>query len=270
MNYELVRRKNNDQHIVDLGDNIKIGGGHFQIIAGPCSVENEEQILKTSEFLSNLGIRILRGGAFKPRTSPYDFQGLGFKGLEIMRNAANHNNMKVVSEIMDPRDIEKAYEYIDIFQIGSRNMQNFSLLKEIGKLDKPILLKRGMTATVKEWLMAAEYIANEGNLDIILCERGIRTFENYTRNTLDLTVVPILRNLSFLPIIVDPSHGTGRRDLIIPMSRGAVAVKADGIMVEVHPNPDKALSDGFQSLDFKETEGMIREINIIKKCIDNL
>ncbi|EOD01292.1 3-deoxy-7-phosphoheptulonate synthase [Caldisalinibacter kiritimatiensis] len=268
MDIKKVGKINNSKKVIDIGDNIKIGGDNFVIIAGPCAVENEEQVNKTAEYLNKLGVKILRGGAFKPRTSPYSFQGLGFKGLKLLKNAAKSYNMKVISEIMDPRDIENAYEYVDIFQIGSRNMQNFSLLKEIGKVDKPVLLKRGMAATVEEWLMAAEYIALEGNENIILCERGIRTFENYTRNTLDLTAVPIIKDLSCLPIIVDPSHGTGRRNLVIPMSRAAVAVGADGLIIEVHPNPSEALSDGEQSLDFVEIKKLIHEINSIKTCIN--
>lgn len=269
MDFKLVGKKDKDK-IVKIENDFIIGGKDFQIIAGPCAVENEKQINSIAEFLSKLGVKFLRGGAFKPRTSPYTFQGLGFDGLKLMKNAADKNKMKVISEIMDPRDIDKAYDYIDVFQIGSRNMQNYSLLKEMGKLKKPVLLKRGMTATVKEWLNAAEYIALEGNEDIILCERGIRTYENYTRNTLDLTVIPIIKELSSLPVIVDPSHGTGRRDLVAPMSKAAVSVSADGIMIEVHPEPDKALSDGFQSLNFEETEKLIKEINIIKDCFDNV
>jgi 3-deoxy-7-phosphoheptulonate synthase len=268
MDIKLVGRKDNDNKYIDLGDNIVIGKNEFTIIAGPCAVENKEQIYKTAEYLNSLGIKILRGGAFKPRTSPYSFQGLGFEGLEILKEAADKYGMKVISEIMDPRDIEKADKYIDIYQVGSRNMQNYSLLRELGKINKPVLLKRGMTATVSEWLMAAEYVAIEGNDDIILCERGIRTFENYTRNTLDLTVVPIIKKLSKLPIIVDPSHGTGRRDLVIPMSRAAVAVGADGLIVEVHPNPKDALSDGEQSLNFDEMKKLIEETKKIKSCID--
>ena len=270
MEIELVSKKENNNKIINLGDNVKIGGDNFNIIAGPCAVENEKQIHDTAKYLSQLGIKILRGGAFKPRTSPYSFQGLGFDGLKLLREAADEYSMKVISEVLDPRDIERVGEYVDIFQVGSRNMQNYSLLKELGKVNKPIMLKRGMTATVKEWLLAAEYIAFEGNNDIILCERGIRTFENYTRNTLDLTAVPIIKKLSCLPIIVDPSHGTGMRDLILPMSKSAVAVGANGLMIEVHPNPNEALSDGEQSLNFEEMKILIQKINILKSCIDDL
>ena len=262
--------KNNSKNIIDLGDGIEIGNRNFTFIAGPCAVETETQIDESAAFLSNLGVKILRGGAFKPRTSPYSFQGLGFHGLELIKKAATKYGMKVVSEIMDPRDVMRAKDYVDIYQIGSRNMQNYSLLKEIGKTSKPVLLKRGMTSTVEEWLMAAEYIALEGNPNIILCERGIRTFENYTRNTLDLTVIPIIKSLTNLPIIVDPSHGTGRRDLVSPMTRASVAVGADGIMIEVHPNPQEALSDGFQSLSFEEMESLLKDIEKLKKFLSNL
>lgn len=270
MELKLVSREYKEDKVINLGDGVRIGGKYFSIIAGPCAVESKEQIDLTAKVLSDLGIKILRGGAFKPRTSPYSFQGLGFEGLKYLKEAADKYNMKVISEVMDPRDIDKAIRYIDILQIGSRNMQNYSLLREIGKTDKPVLLKRGMTATVKEWLMAAEYIALEGNDDIILCERGIRTFENYTRNTLDLTVVPIIKSLSNLPIIVDPSHGTGRRDLIIPMTRASVAVSAHGVIVETHPSPSEALSDGFQSLDFQDIKRLINEVKILKECTDKL
>jgi len=270
MELKLVGKEKEKNKVIDIGSGVTIGGEDFAIIAGPCAIENEEQIEKIAKLLNYLGIRILRGGAYKPRTSPYDFQGLGFYGLELMKKMADKYNLKVISEIMDPRDVEVAYNYIDIFQIGSRNMQNYSLLKEIGKTNKPVLLKRGMSATIEEWLMAAEYIALEGNENIILCERGIRTFENYTRNTLDLTAVPVIKGLSRLPIIVDPSHGTGRRELINPVTRAAVAVGANGIMVEIHPNPCEALSDGSQSLGFDEAEKLFKEIKIIKDCINKM
>ncbi len=268
MEYKLVSKNNKQSKIIDIGDGVKIGANQFLFIAGPCAVENRKQIEIIAKFLSDLGVKVLRGGAFKPRTSPYSFQGLGFDGLKYLREAGDKYHMKVISEIMDPRDVEKAYNFIDIYQIGSRNMQNYSLLKEIGKTDKPVLLKRGMTATVKEWLMAAEYIALEGNTNIILCERGIRTFENHTRNTLDLTVVPIIKSLSNLPIIVDPSHGTGKRNLVKQMSCAAVAALADGIMIEIHPTPEKALSDGFQSINFDETKKLFKEIQLLKDCLN--
>lgn len=207
---------------------------------------------------------MLRGGAFKPRTSPYSFQGLKEAGLEMLREASRKTNIPVVSEVMDPRDVETVYEYVDMFQIGSRNMQNFSLLMEVGKSNKPVMLKRGMAATIEDFIMAAEYIAAEGNDKIVLCERGIRTFENYTRNTLDLTAVPILKRLTKLPVIVDPSHGTGRSDLILPMSLAAMAAGADGIMVEVHPEPACALSDAEQSLNFEEFKNLAKKIEETK------
>ncbi|SDZ16741.1 3-deoxy-D-arabinoheptulosonate-7-phosphate synthase [Proteiniborus ethanoligenes] len=267
---EIFKIKNDERgkKIIDLGNGIKIGGDEFTVIAGPCSVESEEQIELTAQTLGSMDIRILRGGAFKPRTSPYAFQGLGLEGLKLLKKAGEKNNMKIVSEIMDPRDLEASYDFIDIFQIGSRNMQNFALLKEVGKFDKPVLLKRGMASTIKEWLMAAEYIASEGNDKIVLCERGIRTFEEYTRNTLDLSVVPIIKELSNLPIIIDPSHGTGRKELIKPVTRASVAIGADGVMIEVHPNPCEALSDGEQSLNFNEMKEILSNIKALRGCID--
>ncbi len=270
MKIDLVGKKDHKSKVINIGNDVKISSNSFSIIAGPCAIESIEQIEETAKFLSSLNVKLLRGGAFKPRTSPYSFQGLGFKGLQYIKNAADKYKMKVVSEVIDPRHIEKCDKYIDIFQIGSRNMQNYSLLKEIGRTQKPVLLKRGMTSTVKEWLMAAEYIAVEGNDNIILCERGIRTFENYTRNTLDLTVVPIIKNLSKLPIIIDPSHGTGRKDLVIPMSKAAVTIMSNGIIVEVHPNPEEALSDGFQSLNFNQFKNLVKQINALKKCMSTL
>lgn len=209
-------------------------------------------------------VKIIRGGAFKPRTSPKSFQGLGIDGLKILKDIKDFYGFKVVSEIMDPRDIEKAYDYIDICQIGSRNMQNYSLLKEAGRIGKPILLKRGMSATLDEWMKASEYIKMEGNENIILCERGIRTFENYTRNTLDLMSVPIMKSKTNYPVIVDPSHGTGRRELILPATRAALVLGANGVIIEVHPQPDKALSDGAQSLNFEEFEVLLKEIRKLK------
>lgn len=236
---------------VEIDSEIRIGDSSFTIIAGPCAIEDYKQMEDIGRFLSNLGVKILRGGVFKPRTSPNSFQGLGSEGFKILNDIKTKYNFKIISEIMDPRDIEESQNYIDIIQIGSRNMQNFSLLKEVGKTHKPVMLKRGMSATIKEWIMAAEYIRIEGNEKIILCERGIRTFEDYTRNTLDLMSVPILKEKTDYPIFVDPSHGTGIRELVFPASKAAKALEADGIIVEIHPNPDKALSDGFQSLDFE-------------------
>lgn len=245
---------------IKIDEGINIGDGSFTIIAGPCAIESREQMEKTGAFLAKLGIKIIRGGAFKPRTSPKSFQGLGLEGLKIMGEIKAKYNLKFISEVMDPRDLEMAYDYIDIFQIGSRNMQNFSLLKEVGKTDKPVMLKRGMSATIKEWIMAAEYISLEGNEKIILCERGIRTFEDYTRNTLDFMSIPILKEKTDYPVFVDPSHGTGRRDLVLPASKASKALNADGIIVEIHPNPEKALSDGSQSLSFEEFENLLNQL----------
>lgn len=267
MDIHAIKKDEVKNSIVDLGDNIKIGGEEFTIIAGPCAVESEEQIEIVANRLSNLGVKILRGGAYKPRTSPYAFQGLGLRGLKILKNVGKKYKMKVISEIMDARHIEDSYDLVDIFQIGSRNMQNYTLLKEIGKLKKPVLLKRGISATMEEWLMAAEYIASEGNDNIILCERGIRTFEKYTRNTLDLVAVPIVKELTRLPIIVDPSHGTGRKELIKPVTRAALAIGANGVMIEVHPKPNEALSDGEQSLNLEEIEEVISDIELIKRVL---
>lgn len=245
---------------IEIDNEIYIGDGSFTIIAGPCAIENYEQMEEIARFLKGLGVKILRGGAYKPRTSPKSFQGLGLEGFKILNDIKSKYNFKVISEIMDPRDIEESQDYIDIIQVGSRNMQNFSLLREVGKTDKPVMLKRGMSATIKEWVMAAEYIRMEGNERIILCERGIRTFEDYTRNTLDLMSIPILKEKTDYPIFVDPSHGTGRRELVLPASKAAKSLEADGIIVEIHPNPDKALSDGFQSLDFEEFKNLYNKL----------
>jgi len=230
------------------------------IIAGPCAIESYDQLLKTAKFVKSKGANILRGGAYKPRTSPNSFQGLKEEGLEILKAVKKETGMAVITELMDIRELDKLYEVTDIIQIGSRNMQNFSLLTEIGKQDKPVMLKRGLCATIGEWIGAAEYIAVEGNSKIIMCERGIRTYNDYTRNTLDLAAVPIIQKETGLPVVVDPSHATGVRYLIKPMSMGAFAVGADGIMVEVHPEPENALSDGMQSLNFNEFEDLINNI----------
>lgn len=240
-----------ENRIVKVRD-IVIGDGRPVMISGPCAVESREQIVSTAKALKDVGIDILRGGAFKPRTSPYSFQGLGVEGLKLLREAADSIDVPMVTELMDQEDMQEVLEYTDIIQIGSRNMYNYSLLKAVGKLNKPVLLKRGMSASIKEWVLAAEYIASYGNTDIILCERGIRTFETYTRNTLDLAAVPIMKNETGLPIIVDPSHGTGRKELLHIMSRAALACGADGLMLEAHIDPLEALSDGAQSLSPEE------------------
>jgi 3-deoxy-7-phosphoheptulonate synthase len=227
---------------------VHIGEGYCTVIAGPCAVEDRESFLELALILKQAGVHILRGGIFKPRTSPYSFQGLGREGLEIMAEARRITGLPVVTEIMDARDLDLLYDQVDILQVGSRNMQNYSLLDALGKIQKPVLLKRGFAATIEEWLLAAEYILSGGNQDLILCERGIRTFETYTRNTVDLGAVALIKQLSHLPVIVDPSHATGKWKMVAPVARGAIAVGADGIMVEVHQDPDRALSDGKQSL----------------------
>ncbi|MTI79338.1 MAG: 3-deoxy-7-phosphoheptulonate synthase [Firmicutes bacterium] len=240
---------------------VTVGGGNKLIIAGPCAVENSEIMHRLVPALKDMGVHVIRGGAFKPRTSPYSFQGLGEEGLRILKETGQSVGLPVVTELMDVRDAELVYEYTDMIQIGSRNMQNFTLLREVGKMDKPVMLKRGLSATIEEWLLAAEYILAEGNHQVILCERGIRTFESYTRNTLDVVAVAVAKNLSHLPVIVDPSHATGRRELVIPAAKAAMAIGADGVMVEVHPNPAEALSDGQQSLTIEEFSLLIKEIS---------
>ncbi|MBI3005027.1 MAG: 3-deoxy-7-phosphoheptulonate synthase [Ignavibacteriales bacterium] len=246
--YKLVSREVKIEDTVIRLKNDDIGGRSLTVIAGPCSVESREQILEVAMMLREVGVKFLRGGAFKPRTSPYSFQGLKLEGLEYLREAADKTGMHIVTEVKDTETLQQVAEYSDILQVGARNMYNFSLLERVGETRRPVLLKRSFSATVEELLMSAEYIASKGNYDIILCERGIRTFETSTRNTLDLNAVPVLKKLSHLPVIVDPSHGTGAWDLVIPMAQAAVVAGADGLIIEVHPNPDSALSDGFQSL----------------------
>lgn len=253
--------------VIDI-NGVKIGQGHFVVSAGPCAIESREQIMAIAAKVSASGAKLLRGGAFKPRTSPYDFQGLGEDGLKYMREAGDKYDMLVVSEIMSEDDILLLEKYVDIMQVGSRNMQNFSLLKKLGQASKPVLLKRGLTATYNEFLSAAEYILSYGNPNVILCERGIRTFETYTRNTLDLTAVPVLKNLTHLPIIIDPSHGTGLRHLVAPMSLGALAVGADGIIVEAHTDPDNAASDAQQTLSTEAFEELMQSIKPIAKAMN--
>jgi 3-deoxy-7-phosphoheptulonate synthase len=248
--------------IVRIGD-VEIGGDRVVVMAGPCSVETKDQIDRIAEIVAEAGAVAIRGGAFKPRSSPYSFQGLGEEGLQLMREAANRNGLLVVSEVMDHTQIPLLAAYSDILQVGARNMQNYNLLKELGKQRKPVLLKRGIAATIEELLLSAEYIMAGGNYEIILCERGIRTFETYTRNTMDISAIPVVKKLSHLPILGDPSHGTGRRDKVAPMARAAVAAGADGLLIEVHHDPDHALSDGAQSLypeQFRELMGQLRLI----------
>jgi 3-deoxy-7-phosphoheptulonate synthase len=247
--------------------NLVIGDTDITIIAGPCSVENEEQIFTIAEIVSKAGARILRGGAYKPRTSPYSFQGLGEKGLKLLRQAADKNGLLVITEVMESSQIDLIEKYTDIFQVGARNMQNFSLLRDLGKASKPIMLKRGLSATIDDWLMSAEYILSSGNQNIMLCERGIRTFETYTRNTFDISAIPVVHKRSHLPVIADPSHATGLRDKVIPMTRAAVAAGADGIMVEVHHDPDNALSDGPQALLPDQFTDLMNQIKLIAEVI---
>ena len=258
---KLIKKKsNNKKTLIDL-NNIKIGGEKLTIIAGPCAVESEKQLLTTARTVKKAGAHILRGGAFKPRTSPYSFQGLGEKGLKILAQARQETGLKIITELLDINDINLVYNYTDIIQIGARNMQNYPLLKEVGKLNKPIMLKRGISATIREWLLAAEYIISEGNEKVILCERGIRTFTKETRYTMDISSIPLIKQKSHLPIIADPSHGTGRWELVGPLAKAAVAAGADGIMIEVHPEPKKALSDGRQSLKPEKFKNLIEDIN---------
>lgn len=260
VDYKLVSREfKQEDTIVDV-DGVKIGGKNLVVMAGPCAVESLEQLLLSAEIVKKAGAQFLRGGAYKPRTSPYAFQGLEVKGLEMMAMAKEKTGLKIVTEVVDVESVPVVCEYADMLQIGSRNMQNFQLLKTVGKTNKPVLLKRGLSATLNEWLNAAEYIMSEGNYNVVLCERGIRTYEEYTRNTLDLSAVAAVKNISHLPIIVDPSHGTGRWDLVRPMARAGIAAGADGLMIEVHPNPAEALSDGKQSLTPENFELMMKEI----------
>ena len=258
--YKLVSREfHPEDSVIDVAG-VPVGGKHLAIMAGPCAVESIEQLEEAAEAVAKGGAQFLRGGAFKPRTSPYDFQGLADQGLKMLRKAADDNGLKVVTEIVDKDDIDLIGEYADIYQVGARNMQNFQLLKALGKAKKPVMLKRGLSATIREWLNAAEYIAAGGNENIILCERGIRTYETFTRNTLDLSAVAAVKELSHLPIVVDPSHGTGRWEMVRPMARAAVAAGCDGLIIEVHPHPEVALSDGDQSLTPKNFNVLMDEV----------
>jgi 3-deoxy-7-phosphoheptulonate synthase len=261
--YKLVGRtfKSADT-VVDIAG-VKVGGAEVIAMAGPCSVESREQVGIVAGTVAASGARVLRGGAFKPRTSPYSFQGHGEEALRWMREAADQSGLAVISEVMDVRTIEMMMRYVDCLQVGARNMQNFDLLKELGKVRKPVLVKRGLSATIEEWLLSAEYILAGGNHQVVLCERGIRTFENATRNTLDISAIPVVKKRSHLPIVVDPSHGTGRRDKVIPMARAAIAAGADGLLIEVHNNPEKALSDGAQSLYPEQFDRLMGELRII-------
>ena len=269
-NYKLASRTFKPEDTIIEVNGVKIGGNNFVAIAGPCSVESYEQMDKTAAELHKFGVKVLRGGAFKPRTSPYAFQGLGEEGLKIMREVADKYGMLVTSELMDSTQIDLFVKYVDFIQIGARNMQNFNLLKDVGSLEKPIVLKRGLSATIEEWLMSAEYIMSEGNREIILCERGIRTFETATRNTLDISAVPVVKKLSHLPVIIDPSHGTGLRDKVAPMSRAALAAGADGVLVEVHYKPEIALCDGAQSLYPEQFGKLYADLKKIAEVVDKV
>ncbi|HEX5483361.1 MAG TPA: 3-deoxy-7-phosphoheptulonate synthase [Terriglobia bacterium] len=265
--YKLVSRElRGEDSVIQIGPpeaGVGIGGQELAIIAGPCAVESRDQAFRAADRVQRAGARLFRGGAFKPRTSPYSFQGLGEEGLEILAEVRTRFGLMIVTETIDPVNCDLVEQYADVLQVGARNMQNFSLLKRVGRSRKPVLLKRGMSATVDEFLMAGEYILAEGNYNVILCERGVRTFADHTRNTLDLSVIPAVKRLSHLPILVDPSHGTGKRDKVLPLARAAVAVGADGLIVEVHPEPERALSDGFQSLDPGQFDELMNEVTAI-------
>lgn len=265
--YKLASREAKEEDTVVRVGRALIGGNQVVVMAGPCAVESKEQLMAVAHLVCRTGALILRGGAFKPRTSPYSFQGLKEKGLQLLAEAARETGLATVSEVVDEYSLELAVQYVDMLQIGARNMQNFRLLQAVGRAGKPVLLKRGMSATVEEWLMAAEYIISEGNEQVVLCERGIRTFENATRNTLDLSAVPLVKSLSHLPVVVDPSHATGDRRLVIPMARAAVAAGADGLLVEVHPDPARALCDGPQSLTPAQFSYLMEELRAVAAAV---
>ncbi len=264
-----IKNGGNNSRTVVAVNHVKVGKD-FVVIAGPCSVESEEQTIETAHRVKEAGANMLRGGAFKPRTSPYDFQGLGLRGLKILEKAKRETGLPIVTEVTDPRDVSWVSEYADVLQIGTRNMQNFSLLKEVGKVGKPVLLKRGMYSTLKEWLNCAEYVLSEGNPNVILCERGIRTFETYTRNTLDLSIVPCVKEVSHLPVIVDPSHGTGRLSLIESMSLAAMVAGADGVMIEVHHNPCEALCDRDQAMPPPMFATLMRKLRFLSSYMNEI
>ncbi len=265
--YKFVAREfKADRTVVDV-DGVMVGGDEVVVMAGPCTVESEEQLMKIAASVSRAGAKILRGGAYKPSTSPYSFSGMGVEGLELLKDAACRHGLKVVTEVMDPRKVELVSGYAHILQIGARNMQNYDLLREVGQTRMPVLLKRGLSAKIEEWLLAAEYVASGGNPNIILCERGIRSFDSATRNVLDLSAVPLLHSLSHLPVVVDPSHGTGRRELVAPMSKAAIACGADAVIVEVHPSPDHAIKDGPQSQTLEQFAKMMPELSSIANAV---
>jgi 3-deoxy-7-phosphoheptulonate synthase len=265
--YKLASRTFRQENTVVVVGDVRIGGDEVIVMAGPCSAESEEQVEATAAAVKRAGAKILRGGAFKPRSSPYSFQGLGEAGLRMLRAAADRHDLKLVTEIMEVSQLEMIEKYAHILQVGARNMQNFSLLRDLGQTRTPVLLKRGISATIEEWLLSAEYVLAGGNMNVLLCERGIRTFESYTRNTLDISAIPVVQKLSHLPVIVDPSHGTGRRDKVAPMARAAVAAGADGLIIEVHCDPDHARSDGAQSMFPAQFERLMAELRIIAPAI---
>ena len=265
--YKLASRTFKPEDTSVAFDDFRVGGDEVIVMAGPCSVENEGQISAAASAVKKAGAKVLRGGAFKPRSSPYSFQGLGEEGLKMMRTAADAEGLKVASEVMDISQIELVSKYSDILQVGARNMQNYTLLKELGKSRTPILLKRGISATIEEWLLSAEYLLAGGNTEVMLCERGIRTFESYTRNTMDISAIPVVQKLSHLPIVADPSHGTGLRDKVAPMARAAIAAGADALIIEVHPDPDHAMSDGAQSIFPTQFDRLMAELRIIAPAI---
>ncbi len=268
--YKLASRSYKRDDTVVMVGNVPVGNGSFTVIAGPCAIESRDQMMAAAIAVKKSGANILRGGAFKPRTSPYSFQGMGVEGLKLLKEAGELTGLPVVSELMSTADYDVVAEHVDLIQIGARNMQNFSLLKCVGRGDKPVLLKRGMSATLEELLVAAEYIMAEGNRNVILCERGIRTFEKYMRNTLDLNVVTAIKEMSHLPILIDPSHASGRRNMVIPMARASAAIKADGVMVEVHANPDEALCDGGQSLYPEHFEELMQSVRVVHEAVRDL
>jgi len=259
--YKFVSKEFKKERTAMRVNGLEIGGDEFIVMAGPCSVESERQIMETAEGVRQAGAHILRGGAFKPRTSPYDFQGMELEGLKLLRKAKQSTGLAIITEVMSDRDVDLVAEYADIMQVGARNMQNFALLKSLGKCGRPVLLKRGMSSTIKELLMSAEYLVAHGNSNVVLCERGIRTFETATRNTCDIAAVPVLNELTHLPVIVDPSHATGKRSLVPAVARAAVAIGADGLLIEVHPHPEKAVSDGAQSLTLDQFRTMMQHLN---------
>lgn len=265
--YKLASRDFKKQDTLITVKNVTIGAGHFVVMGGPCAVESEEQTVRIAKKVKKHGATILRGGAFKPRSSPYAFQGLGLEGLKILKTASEETGLPIITEALDPKSLELVYKYADIIQIGTRNMQNFTLLQEVGKLDKPVMLKRGFSSTIEEWMLAAEYILSGGNDQLMLCERGIRSFDSHMRNLVDLCAVPTVKELSHLPIVVDPSHGTGRRDKVAPVSRGAIAIGADAIIVDVHDRPEEALCDGPQALSPEEFGELVKTLRLLAKAL---